>query len=181
MLALEVHGNMALTKRQQEALIEGNWVSNYWPSAEPLTPSDTWASLWLGCNTYFSAHTVYTLMSVGLAAFVDGKGVYLTPTGERLAAILAELPAPLTRRQWQILLRFRDVGSGDSLLTRVFWGSECNAWLLPRKSLTEKKWTTTERTMRILCDYGLIGYQYSHGTQYAHLTPLGEELTSLLP
>lgn len=134
----------------------------------------TWAD-------YFAYMSAYAIMDAGLAAF-SGHNVYLTPTGQRLAAILAELPAPLTRRQWQILLRFRDVGSGDSLLTRVFWNTECRAWLLPLKSFTEdQKWTTTERTMRVLCDYGLIGYQYSRGNQLAHLTPLGEELVSLLP
>ena len=189
MLALEVRGNMTLTKRQQEALIEGNWVSNYWPSAEPLTPSDTWASLWLGCNTYFSAHTVYTLMSVGLAAFVDGKGVYLTPTGERLAAILAELPAPLTRRQWEVLLRFRDRDEHScTVLARQFqcWRSTMRGaganWWLPQAIAADRE-CTTEHTMRTLCDYGLLGFEYTDSLYrcYAHLTPLGEELTSLLP
>ena len=121
---------------------------------------------------------VRILLDCGLIGFeykIHDHYAHLTPTGQRLATILAELPAPLTRRQWQILLRFRDVGS-DSLLTRVFWNIEYRAWLLPLKSLT-----TTERTMRVLCDYGLIGYQYSQSTQHAHLTPLGEELVSLLP
>lgn len=165
---------MTLTKRQQQAMtrMRGN-KGHMWPSC-------LFAGLLGTSFDYFAYMSAYAVMDAGLAAF-DGRNVQLTPTGQRLATILAELPAPLTRRQWQILLRFRDVGSGDSLLTRVFWGTECQAWLLPLKSLTEKKRTTTERTMRVLCDYGLIGYQYSHGTQYAHLTPLGEELVSLLP
>lgn len=42
---------------------------------------------------------------------------------------------------------------------------------------------TNERTMRTLCDYGLIGFEYMaiSDIPYAHLTPLGEELVSLLP
>ena len=42
---------------------------------------------------------------------------------------------------------------------------------------------TTEHTMRTLCDYGLLGFEYTDSLYrcYAHLTPLGEELTSLLP
>lgn len=40
---------------------------------------------------------------------------------------------------------------------------------------------TTSRTIYTLCDYGLIGFEYRDGERYAHLTPLGEELVSLLP
>lgn len=113
---------------------------------------------------------------------------HLTPIGQRLATILAELPAPLTRRQWQILLRFRDVGSDSSSKYTSTFRAGNGMWQLP---CTESEWRTwsqslpgtNERTMRTLCDCGLIGFEYIpfNSTPYAHLTPLGEELVSLLP
>lgn len=83
-----------LTKRQQEALIAMRGRGFLWPS---------WCFAGvLGSNAYngyFAYMTAYSAMDAGFAAF-GGAHIYLTPTGERLAAILAELPAPLTRRQW---------------------------------------------------------------------------------
>lgn len=106
---------------------------------------------------------------------------HLTPPGQRLATILAELPAPLTRRQWQILLRFRDVGTTGTLTIEPRTCVRFINWYLPTEDSTIS--TTSERTMRILCDYGLIGFEYRGYvlTRFAHLTPLGEELVSLLP
>ena len=137
---------------------------------------------------YFAYMSAYAIMDAGLAAF-SGHNVYLTPTGQRLATILAELPAPLTRRQWQILLRFRDVGSDSSSVCASSFRSSLmgSRWYMPS---TPIEWSddtvplgTNERTMRTLCDYGLIGFEYTaiSDTPYAHLTPLGEELVSLLP
>ena len=170
---------MTLTKRQQEALIEAQWVSEHWPAEAPLFKSHV-VQGWGGTESYFSSNTVYALMHYGYVAFYEA-GIYLTPIGERLATLLAELPAPLTRRQWQILLRFRDVGSdGKSFLQIAIWGPLTRAWCLPTRTTSEDA-TTNERTMRTLCDYGLIGFEYKHDEPYAHLTPLGQELTSLLP
>ena len=174
MLALEVHGNMTLTKRQQQAMITMCKKGHMWPScpfAGLLGVLDT---------DYFAYMTAYALMDKGLTAF-DSNLIRLTPTGERLAAILAELPAPLTRRQWQILLRFRDVGTAGTLSIEPRTCVNLIYWYLPTVDSTIS--TTSERTIRTLCDYGLIGFEYRGYvlTRFAHLTPLGEELTSLLP
>ena len=163
-----------LTKRQQQAMIKMRVNGTMWPSCLFV------GLLGTTLNSYFAYMSAYAVMDAGLAAF-DGRNIYLTPTGERLADILAELPAPLTQRQWQILLRFRDVGSGgDSFLRIAIWGPLTRAWCLPTRTMSEDA-TTNVRTMRILCDYGLIGFEYKHDEPYAHLTPLGEELVSLLP
>lgn len=134
---------------------------------------------------------VRTMLDYGLIGFeykTDDHYAHLTPTGQRLATILAELPAPLTRRQWQILLRFRDVGSDSSSKYKSTFRAGNGVWQLP---CTESEWRTwsqslpgtNERTMRTLCDCGLIGFEYIpfNSTPYAHITPLGEELVSLLP
>ena len=186
MMVLEIH-DMTLTKRQQKALIEAQWVSEHWPAEAPLFKSH-FVQGWGGTESYFSSNTVYALMHYGYVAFYEA-GIYLTPAGERLATLLAELPAPLTRRQWQILLRFRDVGSDSSLCVTASFRSTFNHpnWYLPENPADYAADTEplfSERTRRILCDYGLLGFEYRHdhgGAQYAHLTPLGEELTSLLP
>ena len=170
-----------LTKRQQQAIITMQDKGYMWPSCLFAGLLGTaWAD-------YFAYMSAYAIMDAGLAAF-SGHNVYLTPTGQRLATILAELPAPLTRRQWQILLRFRDVGSDSSNKYTSTFRAGNGMWQLP---CTESEWRTwsqnlpgtNERTMRTLCDYGLIGFEYIpfNSTPYAHLTPLGEELVSLLP
>lgn len=166
---------MTLTKRQQDAIITMRSRGHMWPSC-------LFAGL-LGTTMgkdYFAYMSAYTIMDAGLAAYA-GCLIYLTPTGQRLADILAELPAPLTRRQWQILLRFRDVGTMGILSIEPQTCVRFINWYLPTDDSTIS--TTSERTMRILCDYGLIGFEYRGYvlTRFAHLTPLGEELVSLLP
>lgn len=168
-----------LTKRQQQAITQAHKTR-----ANEAVLLACVGGFWNGRSAQdFGFLTVSTLMSVGLMGrcLPNWHDLYLTPTGQRLTAILAELPAPLTRRQWQILLRFRDVGSGgDSFLRIAIWGPLTRAWCLPTRTMSEDA-TTNVRTMRILCDYGLIGFEYKHDEPYAHLTPLGEELVSLLP
>lgn len=169
-----------LTKRQQQAITQAHKTR-----ANEAVLLACVGGFWNGRSAQdFGFLTVSTLMSAGLMGrcLPNWHDLYLTPTGQRLATILAELPAPLTRRQWQILLRFRDVGTAGTLTiepqtcVRLFIN-----WYLPTEDSTIS--TTSERTMRILCDYGLIGFEYRGYvlTRFAHLTPLGEELVSLLP
>lgn len=172
-----------LTKRQQEALISIQDRGHMWPSClfSGLLGTTVGAD-------YFAYMSAYALMHCGLAAF-DGSLIRLTPTGEKLAAILAKLPAPLTKRQWEVLLRFRDVGSdSNSICASSFRsGLSGNRWFVPS---TPGEWSndtaprsTNERTIRTLCDYGLLGFEYMEisATPYAHLSPLGHELVNLLP
>lgn len=160
-----------LTKRQQYLLV--NMRKNF------MWPSWAYPGLLGAVSDYFAYMSAYAIMDVGLAAF-SGHNIYLTPTGERLAAILAELPAPLTRRQWQILLRFRRVGTvvGYCGQSCVRWYSGRGRWFIPVRDNEPLQLCTTERTIRILSDAGLIGFD---SLNRAHLTPLGEELVSLLP
>lgn len=165
---------MTLTKRQQQALIATHKQGYMWPSY-------LFKGL-LGTATnerYFAYMSAYAIMDAGLAAYA-GCLIYLTPTGQRLATILAELPAPLTRRQWQILLRFRDVGTvvGYCGQSCVRWYNGRGRWFIPVHDNESLQLCTTERTIRILSDAGLIGFD---SLNRAHLTPLGEELVSLLP
>lgn len=175
-----------LTKRQQQAITQAHKTR-----ANEAVLLACVGGFWNGRSAQdFGFLTVSTLMSAGLMGrcLPNWHDLYLTPTGERLATILAELPAPLTRRQWQILLRFRDVGSDSSSKYTSTFRAGNGMWQLP---CTESEWhtwnqslpDTNERTMRTLCDYGLIGFEYIpfSSTPYAHLTPLGEELVSLLP
>ena len=180
-----------LTKRQQEALIEAHTTvsgdrvllaceGGFWNGRARLQGKD------------FSFWTVATLMNQGLlgrCCWPNWDNVYLTPTGAKLAAILAKLPAPLTRRQWEVLLRFRDVGSDSySVCASSFRsGLSGNRWYVPSTpgelSSDMAPRGTNERTIRTLCDYGLLGFEYMEigPTPYAHLSPLGHELVNLLP
>lgn len=159
-----------LTKRQQYLLV--NMRKNF------MWPSWAYPGLLGTVNDYFAYMSAYVVMDAGLAAF-DGRNIYLTPAGERLAGILGELPAPLTRRQWQILLRFRDVGTmGPSAHECLHSSVHPSLWLLPVPVGEPLLQYTTERTIRILCDSGLIGFDRR---RRVHLTPLGQELVSLLP
>lgn len=190
-----------LTKRQQQVLMTFQSVGNDSDSLlgaafRSTTPGKVWhipctQAEWAIQLPTTTERAVRILLDCGLIGFeykTHDHYAHLTPTGERLATILAELPAPLTRRQWQILLRFRDVGSDSSLCsTASFRGSfSLGCWYLPEDpsdfTADDKGALFSERTCRILCDYGLLGfeYRYDHGP-YAHLTPLGEELVSLLP
>lgn len=173
-----------LTKRQQQVL----QLTNCYPFFG-IYPASSQPGYYATAGAGYVGHsTLYYLMDSGLLAFAENRDVCITPTGQRLATILAELPAPLTRRQWQILLRFRDVGSDSSSKYTSTFRAGNGMWQLP---CTESEWHTwsqslpgtNERTMRTLCDYGLIGFEYIpfSSTPYAHLTPLGEELVSLLP
>lgn len=168
-----------LTKRQQEALISIQDRGHMWRSCLFSGLLGTT----LGAD-YFAYMSAYALMHCGLAAF-DGSLIRLTPDGAKLAAILAKLPAPLTKRQWEVLLRFRDVGSDSSLWsTASFRGVlSDNCWYLPDES-GDGAGLFSERTYRILCDYGLLGLEYRQDrgpAPYAHLSPLGHELVNLLP
>lgn len=184
-----------LTKRQQQVLMTFQSVGSDSDSLlgaafRSTTPGKVWH---IPCTQAewdadqlptTTERAVRILLDCGLIGFeykTHDHYAHLTPTGERLATILAELPAPLTRRQWQILLRFRDVGTTGTLTIEPRTCVRFINWYLPTEDSTIS--TTSERTMRILCDYGLIGFEYRGYvlTRFAHLTPLGEELVSLLP
>lgn len=192
-----------LTKRQQEILlvyytIDSDSDSLLGASFRSTTPGKPWQipctqAQWdadiLPATT---ERTIRILSDIGLLGFqykCHNRYAHLTPTGEKLAAILAKLPAPLTRRQWEVLLRFRDVGSdSNSICASSFRsGLSGNRWFVPS---TPGEWSndtaprsTNERTIRTLCDYGLLGFEYMEisATPYAHLSPLGHELVNLLP
>lgn len=189
-----VRGEAMLTKRQQEILlvyytIDSDSDSLLGASFRSTTPGkpwqipctqDQWDADILPATT---ERTIRILSDIGLLGFQykrHDRYAHLTPTGEQLATILAKLPAPLTKRQWEVLLRFRDVGSDSSLVpTASFRGLLTNGcWYLP-KDLS----LFSERTYRILCDYGLLGLEYRRDrgpAPYAHLSPLGHELVNLL-
>ena len=165
-----------LTKRQQQAMTQAHKTR-----ANEAVLLACVGGFWNGRSAQdFGFLTVSTLMSAGLIGrcLPNWHDLYLTPTGRRLATILAELPAPLTRRQWQILLRFRVGTTGPSAHECLHSSVHPSLWLLPVKVGEPLLQYTTERTIRILCDYGLIGFDHR---RRAHLTPLGEELVSLLP
>lgn len=192
-----------LTKRQQEILlvyytIDSDSDSLLGASFRSTTPGKPWQipctqAQWdadiLPATT---ERTIRILSDIGLLGFQykrHDRYAHLTPTGTKLAAILAKLPRALTRRQWEVLLRFRDRDEHScTVLARQFqcWRSTMRGaganWWLPQAIAADRE-CTTEHTMRTLCDYGLLGFEYTDSLYrcYAHLTPLGEELTSLLP
>ena len=193
-----------LTKRQQQVLMTFQSVGSDSDSLlgaafRSTTPGKVWH---IPCTQAewdadqlptTTERAVRILLDCGLIGFeykIHDHYAHLTPTGQRLAAILTELPAPLTRRQWQILLQFRDEGSDtNSTHTTSFRsGHRGTEWYIPvsldKYNRGDMGESTNERTMRILCDYGLIGFEYvdyADNIHYAHITPLGEELVSLLP
>ena len=192
-----------LTKRQQEILlvyymIDSDSDSLLGASFRSTTPGKPWQipctqAQWdadiLPATT---ERTIRILSDIGLLGFQykrHDRYAHLTPTGTKLAAILAKLPRALTRRQWEVLLRFRDVGSDSSSTRTCSFRSSSrkgNYWYTP-STLSEWNDTmsqgTNERTIRTLCDYGLLGFEYMEigPTPYAHLSPLGHELVNLLP
>ncbi len=129
-----------------------------------------------------SAATLYHLIDAELVAMgldvASDEHVEATEHGRELVDLLT---STLTKRQQQVLARFRDAEKRDTLCFDAR-----GMWFLPIPGhddvQTYGEITCSFRTMNILCDAEIVGYFTDDvGMIQAALTPRGRRLAELLP